>query len=272
MYLKGIFVRNSNKTEREAGNAQTYYGHDDARMGIEEWLAKYYKPDAPLYKRSKELADQYLEGGQKKILEIAAGSGALSAFFASIYPHHSYTVSELAIEQLQRFFPACAAFFNVKADIVLKEVEVENMSFADNTFDVVFIKAAVHHFENPYKGFTEIHRVLKPGGKVVFFNEPVSSGIPIVGFIQRFVFGAEEKRHGFNEHTYALKTYLSYGEPFGTLLWQYDPRYIAEIQKSSEHWGGIKAVLWKIIKHNRWLYQEFFIYQFGHGFVFEFTK
>lgn len=46
--------------------------------------------------------------------------------------------------------------------------DVMNLSFADNMFDLVISSDVFEHVANPYVGFAEILRVLKPGGRHVF--------------------------------------------------------------------------------------------------------
>ena len=42
--------------------------------------------------------------------------------------------------------------------------DVQNLSFQDNSFDIVITQEIFEHVAEPEKGFSEIHRVLKPGG------------------------------------------------------------------------------------------------------------
>lgn len=50
----------------------------------------------------------------------------------------------------------------------------ENLPFDNNTFDAVTASFGVRNFENLQQGLTEMHRVLKPGGKMVIleFSKP----------------------------------------------------------------------------------------------------
>ena len=43
--------------------------------------------------------------------------------------------------------------------------DVENMPYADNTFDFVYSYGVIHHTPNMEKAIEEIYRVLKPGGE-----------------------------------------------------------------------------------------------------------
>jgi len=63
--------------------------------------------------------------------------------------------------------------------IEFKEANVEHLPFDAETFDVVLINFAIHHFARPEQACAEIRRVLKPGGRFVF-----------AGPIEQFAFGA----------------------------------------------------------------------------------
>ncbi len=49
----------------------------------------------------------------------------------------------------------------------------ENLPFPENSFDVVFIRVALHHFQDPKKSLKEIQRVLTDKGQLIFL-EPCS--------------------------------------------------------------------------------------------------
>ena len=46
--------------------------------------------------------------------------------------------------------------------------DLQNLSFADNSFDIVISSEVFEHIPNAYKAFREVYRVLKPGGRHVF--------------------------------------------------------------------------------------------------------
>ena len=53
--------------------------------------------------------------------------------------------------------------------------DIENLMFADNSFDLVITQDVFEHVRNPYSGFMEVRRVLKPGG-VHIFTLPLHEG------------------------------------------------------------------------------------------------
>jgi demethylmenaquinone methyltransferase/2-methoxy-6-polyprenyl-1,4-benzoquinol methylase len=58
--------------------------------------------------------------------------------------------------------------------ITLEQADSEDLPFADAHFDAITVAFGVRNFENLEKGLTEMHRVLKPGGKllVLEFSQP----------------------------------------------------------------------------------------------------
>ena len=62
----------------------------------------------------------------------------------------------------------------LETTIELMEGDSENLPFADNTFDAITVAFGVRNFENLEKGLSEMHRVLKTGGRLVVleFSKP----------------------------------------------------------------------------------------------------
>jgi SAM-dependent methyltransferase len=54
--------------------------------------------------------------------------------------------------------------------------DAESLPFADESFDLVLGHAVLHHLPDLGRAFAEFHRVLKPGGRVVFAGEPSRVG------------------------------------------------------------------------------------------------
>lgn len=61
-------------------------------------------------------------------------------------------------------------------DMVLGDSEV--LSFSDNSFDAVTVAFGVRNFENLENGLQEIHRVLKPDGRLVVLETAVPTKTP----------------------------------------------------------------------------------------------
>jgi SAM-dependent methyltransferase len=67
-----------------------------------------------------------------------------------------------------------AAGLNLEVKTVRTEAEV--LPFADESFDLVFGHAVLHHIPDVDKAFAEFLRVLRPGGAIAFAGEPSRYG------------------------------------------------------------------------------------------------
>jgi demethylmenaquinone methyltransferase / 2-methoxy-6-polyprenyl-1,4-benzoquinol methylase len=68
---------------------------------------------------------------------------------------------------------------NLNNIIELQNGDSATINFASNSFDAVTVAFGVRNFQFLEKGLQEIHRVLKPGGKLVVleFSKPKAIGI-----------------------------------------------------------------------------------------------
>jgi demethylmenaquinone methyltransferase/2-methoxy-6-polyprenyl-1,4-benzoquinol methylase len=109
------------------------------------------------------------------ILDVATGTGDLAIEICKIDPVEVYGV-DISAEMLA----VANRKINAKRlhmTIQLREGDSENLPFEDNFFDAVTVAFGVRNFENLSKGLAEMHRVLRPGGRLVVleFSKPCKS-------------------------------------------------------------------------------------------------
>ncbi|HEY8164300.1 MAG TPA: class I SAM-dependent methyltransferase [Gemmatimonadaceae bacterium] len=115
----------------------------------------------------------------KEVLEIGVGCGTHAQLIAS----HSRSFTGIDITE---FATSCTrermACFGIPATIM--QMDAENLSFPDDTFDFIWSWGVIHHSANTRRILEEIHRVLRPGGRAVtmvyhrnFWNYYVISGL-----------------------------------------------------------------------------------------------
>lgn len=106
----------------------------------------------------------YKDVAGKKILEYGCGPGSqaftLAEKGAEVY---AIDISDVAIEQTQEKAKAMGL------DIHCSVMDAENLSFPDDNFDLVCGSGILHHLDLE-KAYPELKRVLKPGGKGIFFE------------------------------------------------------------------------------------------------------
>jgi len=120
--------------------------------------------------RQKRLVKQILEESNgKTILEI--GSYAWTEWFDDdIKPKKlvCINISEAALENGR----ASAIRKKIQFDIEFNLMDANNLTFPDESFDLVYGGAILHHLDME-KVMHHIHRVLKPGGTIMF-AEPLN--------------------------------------------------------------------------------------------------
>jgi SAM-dependent methyltransferase len=67
-----------------------------------------------------------------------------------------------------------AAGLGLEAETVA--TEAEQLPFEDESFDIVFGHAVLHHIPDVERAFAEFRRVLRPGGAIAFAGEPSRYG------------------------------------------------------------------------------------------------
>ena len=144
-----------------------------------------------LYRRRVELCLAELNGGER-VLEVGFGSGVTFLNLHDQYP-------EIHGLDLTAEVDAVSAFFRQKGiETDLRNGSVLEMSYTDNTFDSVLLISILEHLQpgEQAKAFTEITRVLRPGGQVVY-------GVPIERPLMVFFFrllGYNIRLHHFSTH------------------------------------------------------------------------
>ena len=106
-------------------------------------------------------------------LEIGAGTGYFSLNLVQAGVIENATATDISPGMLEAL-EANAKELGVKVKTVV--TDAEQLPFADESFDLVFGHAVLHHIPGLARGFEEFHRVLRPGGTVVFCGEPSRYG------------------------------------------------------------------------------------------------
>src|ERR1700759_5222767 len=70
-------------------------------------------------------------------------------------------------------------------EVKTARADAASLPFADESFDLVLGPAVLHHLPNLRRAFSEFHRVLRPGGRIVFAGEPSRLGDRIASVPKR---------------------------------------------------------------------------------------
>lgn len=130
-----------------------------------------------------------------RILEIGAGTGLNFRFYPK--SNRAATASEISSKMLE------AA--REKTDkIQLVQANAETLPFAANSFDAAFATLVFCSIPNPENAFSELQRVVKPGGKIVLLEHVRPKGILGYGFDFLNIFTTALIEDCFNRETAKL--------------------------------------------------------------------
>ncbi len=133
-------------------------------------------------------------------LEIGSGTGYFSLNLLQLGVIGTLTATDISPGMLAQLAETAGA---LGLDVETVATEAEELPFDDESFDLVFGHAVLHHIPDLEKAFSEFRRVLRPGGVIAFAGEPSRYGdrlaaVPkrtgtIVAPVWRRLFGAQPR-------------------------------------------------------------------------------
>jgi ubiquinone/menaquinone biosynthesis C-methylase UbiE len=109
----------------------------------------------------KWLVRKITPGTKLNILELGCGTGSLWTELEQSFPGCKIILSDLSDGMLEK---SKSLLGSNKYEFM--NIDYHNIPFTDSEFDIVISNHNLYHAENLDKVISEIHRVLKPGGKL----------------------------------------------------------------------------------------------------------
>lgn len=106
-------------------------------------------------------------------LEIGAGTGYFGLNLVRSGTVSDYTATDISAGMLETL--QCSAD-RLGVPVTAARCEASELPFEDDSFDLVFGHAVLHHLPDLGASFREFLRVLKPGGAIAFHGEPSHYG------------------------------------------------------------------------------------------------
>jgi ubiquinone/menaquinone biosynthesis C-methylase UbiE len=130
----------------------------------------------------RKLLGAELDSGYDRSLEIGAGTGYFTLNMLQAGVVREATCTDIS--------PGMLATLSSNAErlgltVRAARADAESLPFADQSFDLVLGHAVLHHLPNLRRAFAEFHRVLRPGGRIVFAGEPSRVGDRIASLPKR---------------------------------------------------------------------------------------
>src|SRR5262249_14599217 len=121
----------------------------------------------------RKVLGRSLDDGFERSLEVGAGTGyfSLNLLRAGIVREATCTdISPGMVRTLR------ANAERLGLHVQAARADAESLPFGEQSFDLVLGHAVLHHLPDLERAFAEFHRVLKPGGWIVFAGEPSRVG------------------------------------------------------------------------------------------------
>ncbi len=119
------------------------------------------------YGRWRDLLWSRAEG--TNILEVGVGTG-------KNFPYYPEGTEITAVDFSDKMLSRARRKAEVSGiEVRLKQMDVQNLEFEDNTFDTVAASFVFCSVPDPVRGIKEVERVCRPGGKVVLLEHVLSA-------------------------------------------------------------------------------------------------
>lgn len=134
----------------------------------------------------RKLVRMVKRSGAVRILDEATGTGDLAIMTARRIPAAQITGTDIS-ENMLSYGRLKVEDSGLSGRITLSAEDAEGLSFDAGSFDAVTVAFGVRNFEDIPRGLSEMHRVLKEGGRVYILEFGQPDNI-IFGALYRFYF------------------------------------------------------------------------------------
>lgn len=137
-----------------------------------DFMNRFLSAGIDIYWR-KQAIRQLIKESPRQILDVATGTGDVAIMMAKYLQPEKIIGIDISEKMLELGRRKIAKLL-LNKQIQLLQGDSEAIKFSDGTFDAVTVAFGVRNFEKLERGLMEMHRVLKPNGKIVIleFSRP----------------------------------------------------------------------------------------------------
>jgi len=140
-----------------------------AKMEFDRWSAHYDRDVLQhcFFRPAHELLLQNLTAEDRRILDIGCGTGKFAARALERFPDTQVWGMDLSGGMLGQCRERCDAS---GGRLHLVQGDSQRLPFQDNAFDVITCTHSFHHYPQQRQVVQEMHRVLRPGGRLLIID------------------------------------------------------------------------------------------------------
>ncbi|MGB4661673.1 MAG: class I SAM-dependent methyltransferase [Mobilitalea sp.] len=161
------------------------------------------------------------------ILDLGTGSGYLAFPLAKQNPTCCVIGLDIVTNTLEDNREK--VLDNHMTNLDFAEYDGIDFPFEEETFDLIVVRFALHHFPDIKKAFAEMSRVLKKGGQL-FISDPTPNDNDTSGFVDAYM----QTKHDGHIKFYFQKEYTELAQEAGFVLNQYFSSEIRFPRKTTE--------------------------------------
>jgi SAM-dependent methyltransferase len=162
------------RTADEIRDVNTRY-HDVAAVGYDsKWGIDFGEVgQGQVIGKLRKVLGPGLDRGFERSLEVGAGTGYFSLNLLRAGIVGEATCTDISPGMLRALRTNAQ---RLGLTVKTARADAESLPFAEESFDLVLGHAVLHHLPDLERAFAEFHRVLRPGGSIVFAGEPSRFG------------------------------------------------------------------------------------------------
>lgn len=145
------------------------YQTAEAKREFDKW-SRHYDQDVlqiVFFRPAHRMLLGCIQPTDRRILDIGCGTGAFASRVLSSFPEADVVGLDLSDGMLRG---ARERLANANGRLHLVQGDSQRLPFANDAFDVVTCSHSFHHYPDQTRVVAEMHRVLRPGGKVLIID------------------------------------------------------------------------------------------------------
>jgi ubiquinone/menaquinone biosynthesis C-methylase UbiE len=185
---------------------------------------------------NRELRREMLAGLSGRVMEVGPGNGLN-------FPHYPPSVQEVVAVEPEPYLRSRAVEAAASAPVPIRVADgtADELPAADGSFDAVVVSGLLCSVADVPAALTEIHRVLRPGGQLRFYEHVRSRDFLFAGFQQatdliwpRLMGGCHVQRQtqAAIGRVFTIETCRGFRFPPDAFVWPVAPRILGMARKA----------------------------------------